>query len=160
VHAAAFLYAPSQLWQQAASIGQAEAAVTCVLQCTYVAAHKVSLFALHALLVSLMRLQADVSHHAGRSYHASVIIFKGMSSICVQYVCMVALRALLQDMGSRYPDGLPLLDPVEDMGITGEHSNNSTISWKCSTVKACCVCGYPSLPCCTHWRIWASQVTV
>jgi hypothetical protein len=32
------------------------------------------------------------------------------------YLCLL----LPQDMGSRYPGGLPLLDPVEDMGITGD----------------------------------------
>lgn len=42
------------------------------------------------------------------------------SSVCLRGCCWrVSLLAAapLQDMSSRFPDGLPLLDPVNDMGV-------------------------------------------
>lgn len=45
----------------------------------------------------------------------------------------------LQDMAARFPDGLPLLDPVEDMGITGDDQLMEAVknmhSWEQQLVK-------------------------
>lgn len=43
------------------------------------------------------------------------------------FICRRSVLASLRDIAKRYPDGLPKLDPIEDMGITDDDALRAAV---------------------------------